>query len=233
MKKPFFVINPKAYLCGDKLYNLAKKADEISLKYNITIYFTAPFTELLKIKEITKNIIVTAQHMDDIELGRGMGYISYEMLKSIGVKATILNHAEHKITYEKLLTTLDKAKKTNIRTIVCASDYNEVEKIAKLNPDVILCEPTDLIGTGITSSDEYIFTTTNIIRNINPNIYVMQAAGVVKPEDVYRIIKNGADATGCTSGIVLAKNPAKMAEEMIKSLVSGFNDRKGKNENLS
>ena len=47
MKKPFFVVNPKSYLYGEKLYSLALKADEVADKYNVEIYFTAPFVELI------------------------------------------------------------------------------------------------------------------------------------------------------------------------------------------
>lgn len=225
MKKPFFIVNPKSYLYGDKLYSLAKKADELSKNYDVKILFTAPFIELKTINEITKNIVLTAQHMDEIEIGRGMGRISGDMLKYVGVKAVVLNHAEHKLSREKLEKILIKAKNLGLETIVCASDYEEVKYISKLFPTTILCEPTNLIGTGVTSSDEYIRDTTKIIREINPKINVMQAAGVSNPEDVYRIIYEGADSTGCTSGIVLANNPEEMLENMIISLLKAYKER--------
>ena len=38
MKKPFFVVNPKSYLYGERLEKLALKADEIAKKYDIKIY---------------------------------------------------------------------------------------------------------------------------------------------------------------------------------------------------
>ena len=129
MKKPFFVVNPKSYLYGEKLEKLAKKSDEVSEKYNVKIYFTAPFVELKKINEISKNIILTAQHMDDTIVGRGMGHIVGEMLVDSGVRAVILNHAEHKIDNKKLESTILRAKELKLDTIVCASTYDEIEYI--------------------------------------------------------------------------------------------------------
>ena len=93
MKKPFFVVNPKSYLYGEKLYSLALKADEVADKYNVEIYFTAPFVELQNINKMTKNIFLTAQHMDDTKIGRGMVLIVGELFVDSGVKAVVLNHA--------------------------------------------------------------------------------------------------------------------------------------------
>lgn len=155
-----------------------------------------------------------------------MGHIVLEMLQSVGVKAVVLNHAEHKINFEELKKTIKRAKKLNLETIVCADTYQEVEKIAKLNPTIILCEPTSLIGTGQVSSDEYMKKTTNIIRNISKKILVMQAAGVTTSKDVYNIIKEGYDGTGCTSGIVLAKDMLKTLEDMIESFIKASKERK-------
>ena len=95
-----------------------------------------------------------------------------------------------------------------------------------MHPFAILCEPTELIGTSITSGNDYIDKSSEIIRRIDSNIYVMQAAGVTTPEDTYNIIQRGADATGCTSGIVLAENPEEMIEKMVVSLIKGYQERR-------
>ena len=56
----------------------------------------------------------------------------------------------------------------------------------------------------------------------------MQAAGVTTPEDVYNIILKGADATGCTSGIVLADDPEDMMEKMVTALKKAYQERECK-----
>ena len=91
LRVPFFVINPKSYLYGEELLDLAKYADNKAEEYDVDILFTAPFTELKTIADNTKYLTLTAQHMDSIPPGRGMGKIVGEMLKNIGVKATFLN----------------------------------------------------------------------------------------------------------------------------------------------
>lgn len=226
MKKAFFIVNPKSYLYGKKLYDLAMRTDELSKSKDIKIYFTAPFIELREINKLTNNIILTAQHSDSTPIGRGMGHIVLEMLKDAGVGAVVLSHAEHKIDILEIEKVIKRAKELGIETIVCADSYEEVEKIAKLNPTIMLCEPTSLIGTGQLSSEEYMKKTTEIIRNISKDILVMQAAGVVSSEDVYNILKCGYDGTGCTSGIVLAKDMFKILEEMIDSVDRVNKERK-------
>jgi triosephosphate isomerase len=47
---------------------------------------------------------------------------------------------------------------------------------------------------------------------------VLQGAGISNGRDVYNVIMAGAQATGSTSGIMKAEDPAAMAEEMICSL---------------
>lgn len=39
--------------------------------------------------------------------------------------------------------------------------------IATLKPDILLCEPTELIGTGTVSDKSYIEATNNAIRSID------------------------------------------------------------------
>lgn len=56
------------------------------------------------------------------------------------------------------------------------------------------------------------------VKAINPDILMMQAAGVSQADDVYQVIKAGADGTGCTSGIVKATSPKQMFQDMIAAL---------------
>lgn len=219
IKTPFFIFNPKSNLYGKKLMELVEKAEELAKEYPISIFVTAPYSDLNHIAEKTNNIIVTAQHMDSIAPGGGMGHILPEALYNIGVRATFLNHAENPMTLAKLSITIERARKVGIISIVCADSIREAQAICMLNPDIILCEPTDLIGTGKTSEDSYIIKTKESINNINSRILVMQAAGISNPDDVTKVISLGADGTGCTSGIINSDNPKNMLEDMVKAVV--------------
>ena len=221
-KNHFFVFNPKSYLYGEKLLKYAKVADKMSKKYpNIDVFVTGPYADLYRLNKETENIIVTAQHMDGINPGRGMGAVLPESLKDAGVKATFLNHAEHPLTLAQIAASIKKAKELGIITIVCADSKEEAKAIATLDVDIILCEPTKLIGTGKTSDRDYVESTNNSIREINPHALIMQAAGISTAKDVYNTISQGADGTGCTSGIVKANDPEQMIRDMIEAVDKG------------
>lgn len=217
IKTPFFVFNPKSYLYGEELLALAKKADELARKYPISIFVTAPYPDLAAIADATENIIVTAQHIDGIEPGRGMGAVLPESVYHAGARATFLNHAERPLTFADLIKSVERATELDLLTIVCADSLKEAKALATLNPDIILCEPTELIGTGETSDASYIKVTNRTVKKVSKTTLVMQGAGISTAEDVYRTISLGADGTGGTSGIVEAENPAQMLAEMVEA----------------
>lgn len=218
--KKFFVFNPKSYLTGQALYDLVKVADTIASQSSVEIFVTGPYADLSKMKEVSSHVVITAQHIDAIEKGRGMGAVLPESVYQAGARATFLNHAEKPISLAELVTAINFAKTIGMKTIVCASSIEEAKAIAELKPDIILCEPTQLIGTGQTSDESYILETNQVIKDISPSTRIMQAAGIMTPDDVYRVIRLGADGTGCTSGIVKADNPAEMLVEMVKAVES-------------
>lgn len=225
LQNTFFIFNPKSYMYGDSLLELAKVADQEAVKYpEISIFVTAPYVDIATIANQTKNIIVTAQHIDGIQPGRGMGAVLPASIKNIGAAATFLNHAEKPMTLSQLTQAISLAKENDLMTVVCADSIEEAKAIAVLNPTIILCEPTELIGTGKTSDEEYIRSTNAAIKEINSDILVMQAAGISTPDDVYRTIRLGADGTGCTSGIVKADSPKQMLVDMIQAAIKGKNE---------
>lgn len=222
LQNPFFIFNPKSYLYGDELLELAKVADKEAKKFpEISVFVTAPYADIATIASQTENIIVTAQHIDGIQPGRGMGAVLPASIKNMGATATFLNHAEKPMTLNQLTQAISKAKENDIMTIVCADSVAEARAIAVLNPTIILCEPTELIGTGQTSDEKYIRSTNKAIKEINTEVLLMQAAGISTPEDVYRTIQLGADGTGCTSGIVKANDPKQMLIDMIQAAIEG------------
>lgn len=216
---PFFVFNPKSYLYGEELLELVEVAEEIAKEQEISIFVTAPFADLSSISQKASHVIVTAQHMDGIEPGRGMGHVLPESLVAAGAKAVFLNHAEHPMTISELTKAIKRAKELDIITIACADSILEAQAIAMLNPEILLCEPTELIGTGQTSSEEYIRQTNEAIKKVQPDMLVMQAAGISTADDVYRTLSLGADGTGATSGITEADDPKQALTDMIMAAV--------------
>ena len=226
IRTPFFVINPKAYLYGEQALKLAQYADKLAGQYDVDIFFTGQLVDLRRISQETKHLIITAQHMDGLHPGSGMGHVLPEALADIGVKATFLNHAEHAMPFAELAKAMVRADELGILTIVCADTVEEAKALAMLCPDIMVCEPTSLIGTGNVSDKNYMSATNEAVKSISPETLVLQAAGISTGKNVYEAIMSGADGTGGTSGIVAVTDPFKALEEMIEALVQAKKDRK-------
>lgn len=219
IRTPFFTVNAKSYIWGQEAIDLAIAVDKIAEKYDVDIFFSPQLVDIPEIVKNTKNLIVSAQSMDSLEPGPGMGHILPEALANVGVKSVALNHAEKPTTISELSKAIKRARDLGISTSVCANSLEDVKAVAFLNPDIIVCEEDDAIGTGEISNEEYMKLTTEAIRKINPEIKVIQAAGISNGEDVYKVIKLGSDGTGAASGIMLAKDRVAAVEDMVLGLV--------------
>lgn len=224
---PFLAVNPKSYLWGKETLELAVQCDRIAEETGVTIYYTCPFTDIRMVKGATKTIKVTAQGMEALRPGRGIGHILPESLKEAGADAVFLNHAENQMTVSHLYQTMQRAKELGIFTIVCADSVAEAKAIAMFRPDIVLAEPTDLIGTGETADDSYIKDTIAEIRAVDPDIGIMIASGITTADDCYRVIALGADGTGATSGIIQAEHPAQRVREMCEAIVRACKTKEG------
>jgi triosephosphate isomerase len=166
--------------------------------------------------------------MDSLYPGRGLGSVLPESLKEAGAVGVMLNHAEKKLTLEEVKKTIARADEVGLATIVCADSVAEIREIALLGPNLIVAEPTELIGTGVASDMKYVRDTIEAVRQINPDIMVLQGAGISGPEDVANVIRAGAQATGCTSGVMKAADPEAAAEEMLYTLRKTWDEVNGK-----
>ena len=221
---PFFEIGPKAYLYGEEMLKLAKVIDKVAMKYDLDVIVTPQYTDIPLLAQNTERILVFAQHMDCLEVGRGLGSVLPEAVKAAGAVGVMLNHAEKPISMETLEKTIKRADEVGLATIVCADTLEDVKTIAKMGPNLIVAEPTELIGTGQTSDANYVVDTIKAVQEINPDIMVLQGAGISNGEDVYNTIKLGAQATGSTSGIIKAADPYAMVEEMLYNLRKAWDE---------
>ena len=228
IKAPFFEIGPKSYLYGQDVIDLAIAADKASEKYGVDIIFTTPIVEIARVKAATKHIHVFAPHMDPIVPGRGLADILPEALVAAGAEGVMLNHCERPLPTAKLNETIKRADEVGLVTIVCADSIAEASAIAHLNPNIIVAEPSELIGTGQASDMSYVQASTDAVKNVNPEIMVLQGAGIKCYDDVYRNIFAGCEATGTSSGIVALKTAEereKMTFDMIRAVREAWDAR--------
>ena len=227
IKAPFFEIGPKSYLYGQDVIELAKAADAASEKYGVDIIFTTPLVEIARVKAATRRVHVFAPHMDPIRPGRGLADTLPESLVAAGAEGVMLNHCDKPLTLSVLKATIERAKEVGLTTIVCADSCAEAAMIARLAPDIIVAEPTELVGTGVSCGPEYVETATRAVKDVNPDILVLTAAGIANGQDVYNVISAGADATGSSSGVAKAADRAAMVDEMISAVRRAWDERHG------
>ena len=227
IKAPFFEIGPKSYLYGEDIIALAKAADAASEKYDVDIIFTCPVVDIRRVAQETNRIHVFAPHMDPIYPGRGLADTLPESLVAAGAEGVMLNHVEKPLSFEVLAETIKRAEEVGLTTIVCADSMADASKIAGLHPDIIVAEPSELIGTGVSVGPEYVEAAMKSVKNVDENILVLTAAGIANGQDVYNTIIAGADATGSSSGVAKAADRSAMVDEMIAAVRKAWDERHG------
>ena len=225
LKPPFFEIGPKNYLFGDQILDLARIADEAAAKYDVRVIYTTPYADIRRVAENVKYLKVFAPHMDDIPVGRGLACVLGESLKAAGAVGVMLNHAERPLPASTLARTLNRARELGLMSIVCADSMAETRAVAQMHPDLMITEPTELIGTGQAADLSYVKTSVDAIQSIDPNIGILVGGGISNGTDVYNTIMAGADATGSSSGIVKAADPGAMVHEMLAAVRQAWDER--------
>lgn len=225
LQPPFFEIGPKNYLFGNDIVELAKIADAAAEKYDMRVIFTTPYANIQQVAAATKNLYVFAPHMDAAPVGRLLANVLPESVKAAGAVGAMLNHSERPLDVATLCRTIERARALDMMTIVCADTLREARAVAIMEPDMMVVEPVELIGTGEACDLSYVETSVKAVKAVDPAVGVLVGGGVAGGQDVYNIIMAGADATGSSSGIAKAKDPGKMVEEMLAAARQAWDDR--------
>jgi triosephosphate isomerase len=217
IRTPYFEIGLKNYVYGDTALRYAQAADAAAEKYDIDVLFIAPAVEIRRIAENTKRLIVLAPYMDTLRPGRGMADVLPEGLKAAGAVGVVVNHCEKPMSLPAIKKTIDRARELDFLVFACADTIDEAKAIAQLHPDIINPEPSELIGgaAGGVSDMGYVMESIRVIKAIDPNILVEQAAGITNGQQVYDFIMAGSEAAGAASGIMNAADPIAMIDEMV------------------
>ena len=125
IKPPFFEVGPKALLYGEKMLKLAQVIDKTAMKYDLDVIVTPQYTDISLLANNTERILVFAQHMDPLPVGRGLGSVLPEAVKAAGAVGVMLNHAEKKLTLDVVEKTIARADEVGLATIVCADSCAE------------------------------------------------------------------------------------------------------------
>lgn len=224
LKTPILGVNAKSYMWGDELLDIAKYCEKIAVENDITITLNTPFLDINRISKECPHIIINSQGVDAIEKGGKMGGIVPEALVAAGADGVIINHAARPMTLSQVVKTIKKCKEIGLYTFVCADTVEEVKMMASLHPTGIICEETSHIGTGEISDNTYVTSTTRVIKEFDPNILVMQGAGIKNADDIYRNISLGSESGGGASGIFCSKDPKAAIDDFLKGILKARED---------
>ena len=229
MKTPQVLINFKAYenSFGPKALDLAKGLDKLSKEYGVEITVSVPATMISRIAEVVE-IPVFAQHVDPLPFGAHTGSVIPEMVKEAGAKGTLINHSEKRIRLDEIAEAIARSKSLGLETVVCVDRYELVHPVALLSPTAVLIEPPELIGSGIAVSKakpEVITRAVEEVRKVS-GVYLLAGAGITSGEDVEIAIKLGSEGVGVASAVMKAKDPLKVAEDLVKGAIRGMEGRR-------
>ncbi|MCX8167317.1 MAG: triose-phosphate isomerase [Candidatus Micrarchaeota archaeon] len=209
--KPIIALNFKVFNESfEKIDLLINSAKDVSKETGIRIIICPP-TPLLKYSLGYYHDVFS--QTCDIELGQFTGTNPLEGLKKIGIKGSLVNHSENKITLNKIYRIVHVAKEIDFETIVCTANNDESKAIACFSPKMIAVEPPELIGTGIsvsTAKPEVVINSVDAVKQINNNIIVLCGAGITNSSDVKKAIELGAQGVLLASAYVKAKNPVEL-----------------------
>ena len=136
-----------------------------------------------------------------------------ELLKKSGVKGSLINHSEHRISPKEIEILVSKLRELKMVSVLCVKDVAEAKKYSKLNPDFIAIEPPELIGSGKAVSKEkpeLITKAVKAIQNSKTSTKLLCGAGIVSGEDVSAAIRLGSEGILVASGIIKAKSWKKI-----------------------
>ncbi len=225
IRTQYFEIGTKNYIYGDQVLEYARAADAAAEKYDIDVLFITPCTEIRRVAENTKRLIILAPYMDTLRPGRGMADILPEGLKAAGAQGVVINHCEKPMSLPQMKATIERARELDFIVFACADTLEEAKAVAQLHPDIINPEPTEVIGGGNgVSPMSYVKESIRVIKEIYPDIMVEQAAGITNGQQVYDFIMAGSEAAGAASGIMNARDPIAMIDEMIAAVRRAADD---------
>ncbi len=227
LRAPIFEIGLKGYVYGAEAVRLAEAADRLSQELDVRVIFDPQAVDIPAVARATERLLVFAQHMDPVAVGRGVGAMLPEALSEAGAVGTLLNHSERRMALGDINRTIRRAREIGLATLVCADSPEEAAAIAQLGPDIVLAEPPDLIATSRSAATEmrgFVERSVEMVRRIDPGMIVMCGAGVQTPDDVEMMIRLGVGGTGSSSGVLKAADPVALLRAMLTAMKRSWDE---------
>lgn len=215
-------INYKTYQegTGKNALTLTKILEEVAHVSQVKII---PVVQIIDAEMViaSTSLPVWIQHVDPIAYGAHTGWTLPEEAAKIGVSGVFLNHSEHKFdNFDNLYAANEKSLSANLKTLIFATDIEELKKVCGLGPTYVAYEPAELVGSTTTSvvmaKPEVISEAAAIAKNFNLPLIV--GAGIHSQDDIRKSLSLGATGFAVATNIVKAEDP----EKALLELVEGF-----------
>lgn len=224
IRTPLILVNFKTYdtVDGKKAVRLARICEEVALQEKVSIGVAVSALDLRAVVAAVK-IPVFAQHVDDVEFGAHTGWIVPAAVKKLGAVGTLLNHAEHQLSFKQVADRVTRCKALGLRTCVCASSLAKTKQMLSLQPDFVAYEPPALIGGDISVSTAQASILQKVAKLDAGKTKVLCGAGVKTAQDVSLSLTYRMHGVLLASGVTKAKNPKKALLELVRGLTNTKN----------
>jgi len=205
---------------GKNALALVKILENVADEAQVKIIPAVQATDIKEVAAATK-LEVWAQTIDPVDFGAHTGAVLPEAVFEDGAVGTFLNHSERKFPdLETLKIAAARVAKVGLKTLIFASDLDELSAVSQLAPTYVAYEPPEFIGStnaSVTSAQpEVILKAVEIAKSRDLPLIV--GAGIHCQEDVRKSLELGASGIAVATDIVKAEDPKK---ELLE-LVGGF-----------
>ena len=200
---------------GEAAVKLLSCVKKISEETGVIIIPAVQPTDIYRVKK-ELGIEVWAQHMDPIEPGKNMGWLSPYSLEEAGATGVVINHSEHKVSDEIVKQTLEKAKQYNLKTVLIGHSVDMILKFASWQPNYLSYEREDMVGGGVSMLTQEAENVKKLVKELK--IPLMIGAGISMGGDIKSALILGAKGVILASAFTLAVDP----EAKLRELTEGF-----------
>lgn len=172
--------------------------------------------DIYKIKQQQPDLEVWAQHVDPAGYGKFTGYQSPLALKFAGASGVLLNHAEHQLDLATIKATVIICRQANLKTMILASNLEQINQFNLLKPDFIGFEDPKLIGGPIAMIDAHFDLIKQAAAEAKAPLIV--GGGIRTTDHVSQSLLAGGQGVLVASEFAKSPNPEQTLQELILGL---------------
>ncbi|MDG5774933.1 triose-phosphate isomerase [Haloarculaceae archaeon H-GB2-1] len=213
----FVLVNLKAYPCDP--VEIATAARDVSESSGVRIAVAPQAAHLERVADT--GVETWAQHVSPVGHGSHTGSTLAEAAAEAGATGTLLNHSENRLKLATIDASLDAAERTDLETVVCANNPEQIAAVAALGPDAVAVEPPELIGTGtpVSKADpDVVRDAVDAAAAVDDSVDVFCGAGISTGDDLVAAEDLGSTGVLLASGVAKADDPKAALEDLVEPL---------------